>query len=308
MKPLAALLPSKQTMRRIETAARIMAEDATRVDYVHTVQCHCGLPYRNPGDRVRVWEKKQGMASLRIEAGAALDPATGDFKEVGLPYGEKPRLVLIHLASEAIRTGNPRVEVGASLTGFARDLGLDTNGPSLRLLKDQLTRLSSATVRFGTVQDGRALQVNAQFVSEMELWLTKDDQQRVLWPSTVTLSDAYFKSLKRHAVPLDRRAIAALSSSAMALDVYVWLAQRLHRIPARQPQTLGWTVLADQFGSGFARLRDFRRAFLHVLKQVQAAYPQAKWDVTRQGVTFHQSRPPVARTLGQVPAPFGDIS
>lgn len=296
MKSLSSLLPSKQMLRRIETAAQIMADPATQVDYVHTVQCQCGFPYRNPGDGVRVWERQQGMASLRIEAGAAIDPATGTFREVGLPYGEKPRLVLIHLASEAIRTGSPTVEVADSLTGFARSLGMDTNGPSLKLLKDQLTRLATATVRFGTVQEGRACQVNAQFVSSFELWFPKDENQRVLWPSTVTLSPGYFESLKRHAVPLDHRAIAALSASAMALDVYVWLAQRLHRIPERSPQMLAWQVLKDQFGIGFTRMVDFRRAFLRVLTQVQAAYPYAKWETDGRGVTFHHSRPPVLKT------------
>ena len=60
--------------------------------------------------------------------------------------------------------------------------------------------------------------------------MPKDADQRVLWPSTVTLSADYFASLQQHAVPLDPRAIAALAGSALALDVYVWLAQRLHRI------------------------------------------------------------------------------
>ncbi len=48
---------------------------------------------------MREWDRKQGGAVLRIEAGAAIDPRTGEFVKLGLPYGEKPRLVLIHLAS-----------------------------------------------------------------------------------------------------------------------------------------------------------------------------------------------------------------
>jgi hypothetical protein len=50
------------------------------------------------------------------------------------------------------------------------------------------------------------------------------------------LSDDYFDSLTRHAVPLNHMAVSALSGSAFALDVYAWLAQRLHRIPPSKPQ------------------------------------------------------------------------
>jgi hypothetical protein len=43
----------------------------------------------------------------------------------------------------------------------------------------------------------------------------------------VRLSQEYFDSLTAHAVPLDERAISGLAHSAMGLDVYSWLAQRL---------------------------------------------------------------------------------
>ena len=52
-----------------------------------------------------------------------------------------------------------------------------------------------------------------------------------MWPSTIKLGAEYFESLIEHAVPLDERSVAALAHSALALDLYVWLAQRLHRIP-----------------------------------------------------------------------------
>jgi hypothetical protein len=110
--------------RLVEASALIAGEPPDQVDFLHSVLAQCGLPHRNPGD-VRTWDRRQGMVSLRIEAGAAIDPSTGKFTELGLPYGEKPRLVLIHLSSEAIRTGSPVVEVEDSLTAFVRSLELD---------------------------------------------------------------------------------------------------------------------------------------------------------------------------------------
>ncbi len=265
-----------------------------RIDFLHTVQCQCGIPYKNPGDNVLKWERKQGNASLRIDAGAAIDPNTGNFTQLGLPYGEKPRLVLIYLATEAVRSGNPVIDVEASLTGFARSLGLETNGQQLRALKDQLSRLAVAKVQIGVMEEGRAVQINTQFVGAFDLWFPNNDDQKMLWPSTVRLSHEYFQSLGNHAVPLDHRAVAALASSAMALDVYAWLAQRLHRVPTGKPQFIGWANLHEQFGQGYDRIRDFRRRFLQTLHHVHSAYPTARFDADDGGLTLSHSPPPVA--------------
>src|SRR5260370_41299016 len=120
-------------------------DEPHRIDFLRTVECQIGIPYRNPGDGVREWDRKQGNASLRIEAGSVIDPGTGNFVHVGLPYGEKPRLVLIHLATEAVRTGSPVVDVEESMTAFARSLGLETNCQQLKSLKDQMARPAAAT-------------------------------------------------------------------------------------------------------------------------------------------------------------------
>ncbi|OWK40960.1 IncW-like replication protein [Fimbriiglobus ruber] len=146
----------------------------------------------------------------------------------------------------------------------------------------------------GVVEEGRAVQVNTQFVSAFDLWFPKQADQRVLWPSTVRLSEEYFQTLGQHAVPLDHRAVAALASSSMALDVYVWLAQRLHRVPAGKPQFVDWNSLHEQFGQGFARIRDFRRNFLHTLHHVVTAYPSARISADDGGLTLSHSPPPVA--------------
>jgi len=103
----------------------------------------------------------------------------------------------------------------ASLTAFVKRLKLAGHGRNMRTIKDQLARLSASSVRLGMIRDGQAITVNSQIVTAFDLWFPKDDRQRVLWPSTVRLSLDYFESLKAHAVPLDERALSALSHSAM---------------------------------------------------------------------------------------------
>jgi hypothetical protein len=284
--------------RLIDAHAEIIDSQPDEKAYLHSVLCQTGLPYR-PTDK-RVWIRDQGTASLLIEAGHARHPETGKWVELGLPHGERPRLILIHLSTEAVRTSSPTIEVDGSLTAFARSLGIDTNGPSIRRFKDQLSRLAASTVRLGVITEGRSTQINTQIVSGIDLWLPKDADQRVLWPSAVTLSADYFASLQQHAVPLDPRAIAALAGSALALDVYVWLAQRLHRIDPGKPQTITWPALKAQFGAGYAELRRFRRSFKETLKAVLTAYPSARIEVVDAGLVLWNSPPPVLKRLVSV--------
>jgi hypothetical protein len=62
-----------------------------------------------------------------------------------------------------------------------------------------------------------------------------------------------------------------------------------------------WTALQEQFGQHYARIRDFRRDFLSLLKQVQAAYPEAVFGADRKGMLLWQSPPPVRKRLVALP-------
>jgi hypothetical protein len=73
----------------------------------HSVLCQTSLPYRDPGDEVRLWKRANGRVKLELQAGRLLDPTIDDFVDVGLPFGPKPRLVLCHLNAEALRTQSP---------------------------------------------------------------------------------------------------------------------------------------------------------------------------------------------------------
>jgi hypothetical protein len=131
-------------------------------------------------------------------------------------------------------------------------------------------------------------------VTAFDIWFPKDERQRVLWPSTVRLSLDYWESLKPHAVPLDDDLIARLSHSALALDIYAWLANRLHRIPANRPATISWPALHLQFGQGYARLDKFRQVFGVALKEVLTLDKAARIEDhsdKKSGPHLHAARP-----------------
>lgn len=83
----------------------------------------------------------------------------------------------------------------------------------------------------------------------------------------MTLSHEFFATLAEHAVPLDPRAIHALQKSALALDVYTWLAHRLWRIKKPDGVKLSWRNLKEQFGQEYADPKDFKKSFAARCKQ-----------------------------------------
>ena len=58
------------------------------------------LPHRRP--TTRRFERVNGRYSLRLEAR----------RSIGLPYGVYPRLILIHLTTQAVCTKSPEIDLG----------------------------------------------------------------------------------------------------------------------------------------------------------------------------------------------------
>jgi hypothetical protein len=265
--------------QRLLNVAAIMIEEPENVLFQHSVFCQTCLPFRDPGDDVRVWERSNGRAHLKVLAGEAMHPREGRFVELGLPFGPKSRMILMHINQRALIAQSPVIEVEGTLTKFVgRVLKLDSKGRNIKTVKDQLARLAAASIRLGIVRDGHATTLDSKIVEAFDIWFPKDERQRVLWPSTVSLSHTYFQNLMLHAVPIDEAHIAALSHSSLALDIYSWLAQRLHRIPAEKPQTVSWLALHAQFGQGYnpENIRKFRQVFRVALKEVLTVYPAAR--------------------------------
>jgi hypothetical protein len=281
--------------RLIEASARVAAKPPTakEIGFQHTVLCQTSLPHRPT--TARTWEREQGNVSLSIEAGRIKRGRR--WVDLPLPYGEKPRLLLIYLNSEAVRTGSPIINVEDSMTAFVRSLGIEPNGAHIRSFKEQTTRLAAANIRLAVGDGPSSVQGQMHIVKAFDLWWPKHENQRVMWPTMLRLSEDYFNALKGHAVPLDHRAVAELKGSSLCLDIYGWLAQRLHRIPASRPQHISWSSLKAQFGADYKRMVDFRLKFIRVLRMVQTVYQAARIEETESGVTLFHSPSPVRKRL-----------
>ena len=123
---------TKKEAQLVEASARIAAgaPKGKEIGFQHTVLCQTSLPHRPT--TARTWQREQGNVSLLIEAGRV--KRGRQWVEVPLPHGEKPRLLLIHLNSEAVRTGSPVIDAGLT---FSTDDMDAMGGPSLLLDADQ---------------------------------------------------------------------------------------------------------------------------------------------------------------------------
>lgn len=157
-----------------------------------------------------------------------------DIGGAGLPYGSYPRLILIWMTTEALRTGERKLELGRSLSSFMGQLGLQCTGGhwgTIPRFRDQMERLFGAAISTRWKQDlGTQSNVggsNLVLAEEFDLWWAPQKLSRTLLAqSSVTLSQRFFEQLVEGPVPLDLRAIRALKRSPLSLDLYAWATRR----------------------------------------------------------------------------------
>jgi hypothetical protein len=123
----------------------------------------------------------------------------------------------------------------------------------------------------------------------------RSGRQGDLFVETARLSESFFQQLRQHAVPLDEAAIRHIRNSSMALDVYCWLAYRLHSLT--DSKLISWTALATQFGAGIKLRKHFKAAFTENLQLAHAVYRDARLELTPDGLMLHPSPPPVRKLL-----------
>lgn len=280
--------------RVLRVANDMISGPGNDIGFLLGTACQISLPTTGLSKEIRVWECSNGGASVQIEAGSAYDPDKEQWQKLSLPYGSRARLALIHLSTEAVRQQSPVIKPNRSMTSFLkRVLNRNPNGHDISEFKNQMSALGAATIRLGT----RERQTQSHIVSGFDLMWQKRERARVLWPSEFVLSNEYWSSLQSQAVPIDLKALTAISHSSIAMDIYLWLTERLHRV--QQPYTVYWQVLWKQFGQGYKRLRDFRRKFLHALYSVKKVYPNALIDEAfndngiSKGVRIKRSPPPI---------------
>ena len=283
----------RSVQKLVDSATEIATIQAEEATFLHTIMCQCGLP------RAKVegtsFERTSGAASLLIESGKIND-GFGNWKDAPLPYGAKPRLVLFHLCTEAVRTRSPVVETGGSMRSFLESIGFDYNGNTRfkNSFKQQMMALAACRMTLAFWNNGRVKQTKADPIHAFDAWFPADPAQQSLWADHIQLGQEFFETLCEHAVPLDTRAIHALKGSALDLDNYTWMANRLHRVK-KGGQFLSWRNLKVQFGQEYKTSKDFKKAYRKSLLKVRAVYPDARLEERIGGLMLYNSPPPISK-------------
>ena len=285
---------TKDLDKLVRQALMIEAEEAQQagaVRFMARALTQATMPHR----RIQspVFKRQNGSFSLAMLA----------HPDVGLPYGSVPRLLVSWVTTEAVRTKSPVLELGPSLSAFMAELGLTPTGGrwgSITRLRDQMTRLFSASISCLYDDKEKTGIFNVQIVEQARLWWNpKAPDEAPLWKSTIELGKKFFEEAINSPVPVDMRALKELKRSPLALDIYCWLTYRLSYL--RKPTEIPWAALQMQFGADYTHTRQFKAAFLDHLRAVLILYPEANVEDGERGLLLKPSKPHVAQLLPALP-------
>lgn len=282
-------------------AAADLWDAEPEIGYLARLFTQTSLPYKEPKDNPAAWRRVNGNTQLIVRPGVTFGPG-GEAINLGYPYGSIPRLILTWMSTEAVRTRQRDLVLGASLTEFMRKVGLikehelptgGKRGNGTRA-KQQMERLfrSTVTVEY-TGDENRQLGAQMAVASGFDLWWKPGggSDQPSLMESMVRLSPEFFEQVVERPVPVDMHALMLLRESPLRLDIYTWLTYRMSRL--KRQTTVPWSSLKGQFGSELANTKQgnhqFKRDFKKRLAEVTTVYRDANVDVTDSGLVLKPS-------------------
>lgn len=270
------------------------AQQAGALGYMARTLVQATLPHRDPQES-NSWSRTNGYLSLVIQPAMVNDGKK--LKSVGIPFGTIPRLLIAWLSTEVVRTKSKKIYLGETLTEFMKKLGLRIAGGArgdITRLKEQMTRLFSARITCSCYnQDAFAL-ADISIADKIMLWWDPKDPTQITTGSYIELHEAFYRDIINHPVPVDLRVLKLLRQSPLAIDVHCWITHRVSYL--KKPTKIPWRALQIQFGSDYSvtsqqGTRDFKRAFLRVLKKIQTIYDTVQIDVTPNNLILKPSKP-----------------
>jgi hypothetical protein len=296
--------------RRVEVTHDLMSElpSPDEMSFLHSGLAQTCLPHSRPGSNQLIWRRTSGRFSLIVSPGIIDEsphhtrgrqptPTEIEAMYVGVPYGSKARLIMIHLQTEGMKSRT--VSLGRSLSAFMRSLGLAVTGGdrgTITQIREQSLRIARCTFTMqwqdSVSQGGERIMVSdTKIVDGLELWRSGRGGD---WCGTVELSERFHEHLRQHAVPLDKRGIAHLAGNSLGLDLYALFAYRLPRLT--RDVHLRWTHLQQQIGADQKATQGLARRIREVIPDVMTAYPHARIEITSTGLTMKPSKPAVPKT------------
>lgn len=280
---------TKAEMQCVDAAVNVLFDDEQNMNVLHSGFALTALPHKKTDETF--YTRKGGQNDeiiLRVETGYEPNNAA-----VGIPYGSLARLILIYLSTEAVKNNSRVVELGSSMSSFLQRVGIQKSGKSASLVREQAKRISMCRLTFYSEKTNKTNILNGSFVRSAVIFPQKNDDQPQLWQDTVELDEVFYTSLTTHPLPLREVAVQELCGKSLALDIYIFLAYRLHVLD--KPTKVSWGSLFKQFGASYSEKRFFVARFKDPLELALAVYPEAHVEVDESGLTLHPSPSPVPK-------------
>jgi hypothetical protein len=298
------ILTGRRGLRIIDAAVTHMGDEtapekAVR-SHVYSAWCHAGMPHKKPRDDDANWRIETDYVTLLIEPGTRVN-ANGQEAPVGLPFGSYARLILIDWQTEALERASRNVFMGPSLKASLKRMGLPHGGRVMELVREQVERLASCRFTFHLKAiGGRGAVANVNIVDHIEYCETGTGSGTRRFVECVRLSETFYQQLQAHPVSVDKASVMAIRNSSMALDLYMWLAYRLHSLESEK--AISWAALKGQFGGGVSAMRNFKPLLSENLQLALGVYRAANVVLTPSGVLLRPSPPPVPQKISLIAA------
>lgn len=270
---------SARTRQLVDIAFSVMSDDRLDRAYVHPAMCLTTLPHRRR-PTTEIWNRVNGPVTLTIQP-----TADRHGRYYGVPYGPKARLILLYLQTEAIKSGCRQVELGSSMRSWLARMNIAIGGKNMAEVREQSRRIERALI--SVAYEGESGTSTWQDTIIRGSFEASRDREIM----AVELSETFYKAIRDRPVPVSEAAIRALGERAMALDVYIWLAYRLHAL--NRPVSVSWKALHGQFGAATQQVKHWKARFVRDFEAAVAAYPSAEAELTDYGVRLHPSPPPI---------------
>lgn len=257
------------------------------------------LPISDPGSDTRIYIRKNGNLTLEIQP-AYIRNADGT-SEFVFPYGSVPRRILIWAITEALRTKNPKLYLGASLNDFiSNKLRLSIGGAQVKSVRKQTVALfraqisvTSFAVKGETVKEefeSFQIATSGRLLTHMGATGQDPDENE---SSYLVLDQRFYERIVgtngRHgkAFPVDMRVVEAIGNDALALDVYLWTVLRVYRADrGTKAVCIPWERLHSQFGADIQEKKRFKQKFIKAINKVGLLYPGLNFESDRKNFTL----------------------
>jgi hypothetical protein len=287
--PLNSILPeigvTKRTLKKLEAIQMVREQ---RDHHKQAIAYHarpfvlCGLPLRQPPADQLIYTRRNGRFLLEITA----------HPRSGLPYGQD-RLIPIWLATLASQQKNRMIHFDSpsQLFDYFR---LRKDGSQYRRMRVAFQRVFAATIFFGSEDQHTKHPVvdwsRFHFADQMQLWFSgNNDPQPSCQESSdnvVVLSEAFYREVCEHPIPVEREVVAALAHAPGLLDFYVWITWKSWTVkcqPAHVP-LFGLNGLCNQLGmKPYSVDRLFRHKVRQWLAQVKQLWPECPAAISVDG-------------------------